>query len=163
MRAISAWPVAMRHLRVCYVNVPNRYNCGVCEKCLRTTVNLHAVGALGRCETLPDKLDLKVIRGQFIEEPLVRSLMRESIAALDDTSENRAVKRALKRTMGPRIVFRTRRALYLNSRSVSYSIPSQVRRRLLDLLRKALGCRSVSPRRRPVNQARSGRADGQDP
>ena len=52
-RVLANSEVAMRHLRVCWENREGRYNCGECEKCLRTMVNLAAVGALGRCTTLP--------------------------------------------------------------------------------------------------------------
>jgi hypothetical protein len=54
--------VAMRHLRVCYNNKLDRYNCNRCEKCLRTKVALYALGALDRCQTLDDRLDLNRIK-----------------------------------------------------------------------------------------------------
>jgi hypothetical protein len=65
--------VAMRHLRVCQnrplpgLAVSDRLNCGSCKKCLVTMANLRAVGALDRCETLPDELDLKIIERLPIE------------------------------------------------------------------------------------------------
>jgi lipid II:glycine glycyltransferase (peptidoglycan interpeptide bridge formation enzyme) len=48
---------AMRWLRVCWANPSSAYNCGRCEKCRWTMMNLHAAGALGRCKTLPETLD----------------------------------------------------------------------------------------------------------
>ncbi|MGW3481990.1 hypothetical protein [Rhodococcus indonesiensis] len=54
---ISSDSVAMNTLRVCYQNPNGSYNCGQCEKCIRTVVNLAVVGALGRCATLPSELD----------------------------------------------------------------------------------------------------------
>jgi len=59
--------VAMRRLHVCNRGGPApgeeaRYlNCGRCGKCIRTMINLRAVGALSRCETLPDELDLELV------------------------------------------------------------------------------------------------------
>lgn len=49
-------PTAMRHLRVCWENRNGAYNCGKCEKCIRTMINLYAAGALERCQTLPNSL-----------------------------------------------------------------------------------------------------------
>ncbi len=46
---------AMEHLRVCWQNRGGAYNCGRCEKCLRTMLALRVVG--GRCRTLPDHID----------------------------------------------------------------------------------------------------------
>ena len=57
---ISNSETAMRWLRVCWVNPSSAYNCGRCEKCRWTMMNLHAAGALGRCKTLPETLDSDV-------------------------------------------------------------------------------------------------------
>lgn len=48
VRAIAAEPLVQRHLRVCWKNVGQSLNCGRCEKCVRTMVELDACGALGR-------------------------------------------------------------------------------------------------------------------
>ena len=48
----------MKHLRVCWENRGSAYNCGLCEKCLRTLVNLRVVGAEGRCQTFDRRLNL---------------------------------------------------------------------------------------------------------
>lgn len=55
--AIAGSELAMRHLRVCWENRDGAYNCGRCEKCVRTMLSLAAAGALGRCETLPEQID----------------------------------------------------------------------------------------------------------
>jgi hypothetical protein len=41
---LASWPTALRALRVCPANVGDRANCGRCEKCLRTRLELLAVG-----------------------------------------------------------------------------------------------------------------------
>ncbi len=46
LRMIAGWPVALDHFRVCLANVPDRLNCGRCEKCVRTMCGLAAIGAL---------------------------------------------------------------------------------------------------------------------
>lgn len=60
--AVSSSEVAMRHLRVCWENRDGTYNCGRCPKCLRAQSALHVVGALTRCETMPQAIDLGAVR-----------------------------------------------------------------------------------------------------
>jgi hypothetical protein len=43
---LADWPTALRHLRVCTLNPEHGLNCGTCEKCLRTMLELLAVGKL---------------------------------------------------------------------------------------------------------------------
>ncbi len=45
---IATDPVALRHLRVCWMG---EYNCGACNKCMRTIIGLQTLGALDRCST----------------------------------------------------------------------------------------------------------------
>lgn len=54
-------PVALRVLRVCWENQGGAYNCGRCEKCLRTMLILALCGALGRVETLPAAVDSEAV------------------------------------------------------------------------------------------------------
>ena len=46
LRLIADWDVALQNLRVCLANVPDRLNCGRCEKCVRTMTGLLAIQAL---------------------------------------------------------------------------------------------------------------------
>lgn len=45
-RVVADWPAAFHHFRVCLANVPDRLNCGRCEKCVRTMTELAAIGRL---------------------------------------------------------------------------------------------------------------------
>ena len=45
IQAIADWPIAQRHLRVCWQGESDDYNCGRCEKCCRTLAALRAIGA----------------------------------------------------------------------------------------------------------------------
>ncbi len=54
---VAKSPVAMSHLRVCYMNKRGAYNCGRCPKCLRTMISLYAAGVLGKVATLPHRID----------------------------------------------------------------------------------------------------------
>ena len=58
---VSKSPTALSHLRVCYKNVDGVYNCGHCDKCLRTMVNLYIAGALDKAKTFPNTLDIDLI------------------------------------------------------------------------------------------------------
>lgn len=49
-------------LRVCWENRDGAYNCGRCEKCLRTMVSLEILGALKRCPTFSTPLSLERVR-----------------------------------------------------------------------------------------------------
>ncbi|MBM9478221.1 hypothetical protein JL107_17365 [Nakamurella flavida] len=78
-------PFALDHLRVCWEQRgegTTTYNCGRCEKCVRTMVNLRVVGAAGKCATLPADLtpeqlaDLPRVPGRQIPS-------RENLAELD--------------------------------------------------------------------------------
>jgi hypothetical protein len=44
VRELAQWPTALAALRVCPDNIANRPNCGHCEKCLRTRLELLAAG-----------------------------------------------------------------------------------------------------------------------
>jgi len=68
---------ALDALRVCrYDRLESDRNCGKCEKCVRTMLELHAVGALERCSAFEEPLtvsnvaairDLKTLRHSWIE------------------------------------------------------------------------------------------------
>lgn len=59
--------VAMQHLRVCWWNLASKYNCGECEKCLRTMIGLRIVGASEQCTSLPAKIPSKAIRRMYLK------------------------------------------------------------------------------------------------
>lgn len=91
--------VALDHLRVCYLNPDEAYNCGECEKCLRTSVNLKVSGLLERCRTLPDVSNKQIARMHL--DSGAAPFVRENLAELqrqgrrDDELAN-ALNRALR-------------------------------------------------------------------
>ncbi|MDV7088436.1 adenine nucleotide alpha hydrolase family protein [Rhodococcus opacus] len=58
--------VAMNHLRVCWWNLASKYNCGTCEKCLRTMIGLRIVGASGQCTSLPREIPPRAVRRMYL-------------------------------------------------------------------------------------------------
>ncbi len=87
---ISHFPSIMEHLRVCWQNREGRYNCGICEKCIRTALNFMALGyrsALPFSETFTlEHLKRLNIRSHFEHMALtdILSVDRQTQALPDD-------------------------------------------------------------------------------
>lgn len=93
LRVVSKLDLALRHLRVCAAAVPGRYNCGECEKCLRTMLTLRLYGALDRARTFDRPLDLKVMESLLVRTsmfPMYRDIAQEAMAAGDAATERLA-------------------------------------------------------------------------
>jgi hypothetical protein len=87
IRALARYPFLVECLRVCITDeVTDSYNCGRCEKCVRTMLGLYVAGALEHCKTLPHKLDLEVIRRLNCSNPVARAALGEICEALSDHS-----------------------------------------------------------------------------
>lgn len=92
VRFISIFPIVLETLRVCWANYNKRYNCGRCEKCLRTMVELHIAGALENCKTFPHSIDIKLLqRIPFVEEDQ-REFVEELLDALGSSETDLAIK-----------------------------------------------------------------------
>jgi hypothetical protein len=46
VKMVSKWPVGIAAIRVCIRNPVDRINCGECQKCIRTMLELYAIGRL---------------------------------------------------------------------------------------------------------------------
>lgn len=68
-RLIAEWDTALRNIKVCGPNWPGR-NCGQCEKCIRTMLELLAVGVLDRSKAFP--------AGAITEELVARVHIKKS-------------------------------------------------------------------------------------
>lgn len=87
---------ALQHLFVCLHSRPGAKNCGRCEKCLRTMIDLAAVGALERCTTFAEPLDLKRVAGMRIANHHHRALYSLTLAYLERSGANPALEKALR-------------------------------------------------------------------
>lgn len=94
--AISKNPLVLKHLRVCYKNLEGKYNCGVCDKCLRTMVSLEVAGALKNSETFPKKIDIDVIRNMTIVADYSAVFQKENLKALTKQDKNKELRKVLK-------------------------------------------------------------------
>ncbi|MFM7182679.1 MAG: hypothetical protein ACKO2G_14605 [Verrucomicrobiales bacterium] len=70
---------ALRHLRVCWRNPDNSYNCCHCEKCLRAIANLRALGALEHATTFPRLPEIAELRSLEIDHELVVPFIEQTI------------------------------------------------------------------------------------
>jgi hypothetical protein len=90
IEVLAQWPVVLETLRVCYQDPPEAYNCGACWKCLSTMIRLDIVGALRKCRTLPQQVDLdrvrKVRADPLLEASSYKSLLEEVRSAGGDPS-----------------------------------------------------------------------------
>lgn len=74
---IAGNQAALSALRVCWES-EREYNCGHCEKCLRTMTALLALGKLDACPTLPHHVNPALIRRIVLNgDPIVFSLWEE--------------------------------------------------------------------------------------
>ncbi len=54
LRVVADWDTAFQNFRVCLANVPDKLNCGRCEKCVRTMLELEALGLLDKTRAFDD-------------------------------------------------------------------------------------------------------------
>jgi hypothetical protein len=86
MRLLATSETAMRYLRVCWRNPGGAYNCGRCEKCVRTMAGLRILNAGDRCRGFTSALDPAAVRRVAISEPDIvfwRELEEAAIVAED--------------------------------------------------------------------------------
>ncbi|MBU1330280.1 MAG: hypothetical protein KJ884_19605 [Gammaproteobacteria bacterium] len=81
--ALSGSTLALQHLRVCWERVEGAYNCGVCEKCLRTMTSLYAVGVLEQSATFPQRLDAEQILTLVLYDESLKIFARENLRLLE--------------------------------------------------------------------------------
>lgn len=113
-RFVAQFPVVTDTLRVCTYRLfsASIYNCGVCEKCLRTMVDLYVAGALHKCRTLPNHVDLRILRRIPVNGD-VRSFFEELVANLGTSETDLAIRSALEEALSKSTDLRRRRRAFL--------------------------------------------------
>ena len=89
--------LAMRSLRVCFQPGVDGLNCGECAKCVRTMVGLRAIGAAGRCETLPAEFSLRKMSSGKVRTRRSLTYVKENLAAVEARGTDPALAVALRR------------------------------------------------------------------
>jgi len=111
-KLISHYDIAVESLRVCYKNPDQVYNCGTCEKCLRTMVNLRCVGVLERCSTFDKPLDVKRVAEIRASDLNTIAFLRENLEMLESQGKDPELQKALKSALTRLRVFERARKLW---------------------------------------------------
>jgi hypothetical protein len=94
--AIARWEPLRGRLRVCWDNKSSDLNCGYCEKCVRTRLQLHASGAPDGLDSFPPGRALRAaIRRLDPVRPELHGQWREIAGRLEDARLRREVDRVL--------------------------------------------------------------------
>ncbi len=104
-------------LRVCYKNPDQTYNCGTCEKCVRTMLSLHALGALEQAATFPNTVSPRAVRSLRFKNDLSLAFVKENVQILG--GRHRRALQAARRASMRRLMLER-----LLSRSPSWAKPS---------------------------------------
>jgi hypothetical protein len=107
---LVASEVAMDTLRVCFQKSAD-YNCGRCEKCLRTMATLRLLGALDRCRTFPGEFSPRALARLPITSHTELVRAQENLAMAERLGTDPELTSALRRLVrrGPRRAARQRR------------------------------------------------------
>jgi hypothetical protein len=98
-------PTALNHLRVCWNTFTTRnqsINCGSCDKCLRTMIDLRIAGALERCPTFNTPLNLSDVRRLDIRRGVHRLFFQSSLNELRRTGHDPELAEALEECLSLR-------------------------------------------------------------
>lgn len=99
VRFISRYPIVLKNLRVCYLNKENKFNCGKCDKCLRTMIEMYIAGTLERSRTFPKTIDIEAVKHLHIEGKQSASYQIESLSALQKMQLNYPLQDALEESI----------------------------------------------------------------
>lgn len=93
VRRVAEWDVALRNLRVCTANPDTGVNCGRCEKCLRTMLELLAVGKIESAESFPIRhVDESVLDTLSIHADYQTEWYEELLAPLSELGHHQIVE-----------------------------------------------------------------------
>jgi hypothetical protein len=95
-RLLADHPEALRNLKICFAADTPR-NCGRCDKCLITMMDLHVAGVLEECPAFERSLDPRAVAR--IRYPLLRPSVVEPLAELGGGPLDIALRLALEKTL----------------------------------------------------------------
>jgi len=99
-KKISDFKIALESLRTCWRNPNSVYNCGKCNKCIRTKVNLYSVGALEECQTFRTSINLDRVRRKYVSGHS-RAFVKENVYYLKNKGNNEELVKALESSLEP--------------------------------------------------------------
>ena len=107
---IARSPLALEHLRVCFANERGAYNCGKCDKCLRTMINLYVAGVLEKSSTFPHHIDPDLVAAiPTIPGEHGGIFHTENLRALQDKNLAPELQRAISTSMSNAVVIKPSR------------------------------------------------------
>lgn len=92
--------VLLHGIRVCYSSPPDKLNCGRCEKCVRTMLQLEALGKLATCRAFESELRPEHLDAVAITIDSVETMFVELLAVFEErgrTDYSAAIQRLLSR------------------------------------------------------------------
>lgn len=96
---IADEPVVKRTLRTCWENRDGRYNCGLCEKCLRTMTMLESLGQLESMSTYPNKVPLDALDTLDWTVHRIRRRFEKALAAFPDDPSVAELRECIERNL----------------------------------------------------------------
>jgi hypothetical protein len=113
--------LAMNSLRVCFQHGGEGLNCGECPKCVRTMVGLRAIGAAGRCRTLPAEFSLREMSSGKVKSRRSLTFVKENLAAVEARGTDPDLAVALRRLVARGARTEAREKTVLLSRSARWA------------------------------------------
>jgi hypothetical protein len=104
---IARSPLALEHLRVCYLNEIEAYNCGKCDKCLRTMINLYVAGVLDKSATFPHHIDPGLVAAVPASDTADNIYSNENLRALEERDLAPELRQALVTSMNNTVVMKS--------------------------------------------------------
>jgi hypothetical protein len=99
VKYIADNPLALKYLRVCYINMKGKFNCGICDKCIRTMTNLLIAGKLEQAETFPHKIKPGMIAGLTVSGEQNAILHRENLSELEKSGIEKGLQDELRKIL----------------------------------------------------------------
>jgi 7-cyano-7-deazaguanine synthase in queuosine biosynthesis len=87
---------ALQSLRVCWKNTGEAYNCGRCEKCIRTMLILKALGVLDRSTSFKRDLTLRRVAGTWIRAERWERYYKEVLKLLEQDNRHPSLRAAIR-------------------------------------------------------------------
>jgi len=99
---VSQSDIALQSLHVCMKKPTEALNCGECEKCLRTMINLQAYGVLDRCTTFAAPLTIRKVYRMYGLDKRKHLFLKESLQVLEERHTDPGLEKALRQIIyGP--------------------------------------------------------------
>jgi hypothetical protein len=98
---VSKSQVALDNLRVCWESQKGMYNCGVCEKCMRTKLNLEIAGVLHKAGALDSTLRYKDVKKMRVYGNHAERFARDNLQGLIAHGGDPRLIKALRKALSP--------------------------------------------------------------